>query len=154
MLMDEDWTIEELFAASPDPREIAYRGQVVVRSDQFPTNGATDLKITFESVSGDWPQAVYLSSQGVMEINNHSGQAFVLWEETSPHEIALRCDPAMEHVRVSNAWDPDGSGYPERWLACGAMKREDIPQGRRYRCNDGYPDQDFDDLVFRLERVE
>jgi hypothetical protein len=32
---------------------------------------------------------------------------------------------------------------------------EQLPNdGRRYHCNDGEPDEDFDDLVFRIERVE
>jgi hypothetical protein len=30
---------------------------------------------------------------------------------------------------------------------------EALPNGRRYRCNDGFADDDFDDLIFRLERV-
>ncbi len=30
---------------------------------------------------------------------------------------------------------------------------EEITDGRRYQCNDAYPDDDFDDLVFMIERV-
>jgi hypothetical protein len=30
---------------------------------------------------------------------------------------------------------------------------QEIAEGRRYRCNDGYPDDDFDGLIFRIERI-
>jgi len=28
---------------------------------------------------------------------------------------------------------------------------EEIPSGRRYKCNDGRADDDFDEIVFRIE---
>jgi hypothetical protein len=31
---------------------------------------------------------------------------------------------------------------------------EEIENGFRYYCNDGYPDEDFNDIVFRIERCE
>jgi hypothetical protein len=31
---------------------------------------------------------------------------------------------------------------------------EEIENGRRYRCNDGVPDDDFDDIVFTVQRVK
>jgi hypothetical protein len=33
------------------------------------------------------------------------------------------------------------------------MLLEDLPNGRRYHCNDGKADEDFDDIVFRIERL-
>jgi hypothetical protein len=34
------------------------------------------------------------------------------------------------------------------------MYVEEIPNGRKYYCNDGEPDDDFDDLIFTLEFME
>jgi len=34
------------------------------------------------------------------------------------------------------------------------MIAEEIENGFRYHCNDLYPDEDFDDIVFRIERCE
>jgi len=31
---------------------------------------------------------------------------------------------------------------------------EEIESGFRYHCNDGYPDEDFNDIVFTIERCE
>jgi len=33
------------------------------------------------------------------------------------------------------------------------MYSEDIPNGKRYFCNDGVPDDDFDDIIFTVERL-
>ena len=35
-----------------------------------------------------------------------------------------------------------------------AMYFEEIPNGKRYFCNDGYPDDDFDDLIFSIEIID
>ena len=34
-----------------------------------------------------------------------------------------------------------------------AMIVEEIENGRRYRCNDGAPDEDFDDIVFTVQKI-
>jgi hypothetical protein len=53
---------------------------------------------------------------------------------------------------VYNAWDA-GKGTTEAWVGHAAMIVEELPNGRRYRCNDSQRDDDFDDLIFRIERV-
>lgn len=55
-------------------------------------------------------------------------------------------------ARAANAWDL-GDGRPQSWHNGVALLVEEIPTGRRYHCNDGDPDDDLDDLVFRVEVV-
>src|SRR5262249_15796808 len=43
-------------------------------------------------------------------------------------------------------------GRQEWWHGGSCMIAEDIPGGRRYRCNDFELDEDFDDLVFSVVR--
>jgi len=31
---------------------------------------------------------------------------------------------------------------------------EKIEGGRRYRCNDGFPDEDFDDIIFTVRKLK
>src|SRR5579884_2167640 len=66
--------------------------------------------------------------------------------------VRLTCDPEAACVPVSNGWDAFGVRRAERWMAAGAMLVESVPGGIRRRCNDAYPDTDFDDLVFRVIR--
>jgi len=51
---------------------------------------------------------------------------------------------------VKNVWDM-GDGVMQSWNAGGAMIVEGDAVSRRYLCNDGELDDDFDDMIFTLE---
>ena len=83
-----------------------------------------------------------------------------IWEETIYDEVVIDgTKPALENEKVIRY--PEGkpvSCYINsgRWNAglCNgsAMYAEDIPNGKRYHCNDGVEDDDFDDIVFTVAR--
>ena len=50
---------------------------------------------------------------------------------------------------VKNVWDT-GDGTIQIWHNGAAMIVERAGNARRYRCNDGNPNADFDDLIFRV----
>ncbi len=56
-------------------------------------------------------------------------------------------------LRVKNVWDT-GNGIVHSGHYGAAMIVEEIPNGRLYRCNDGKPDDDFDEIGFSIERVD
>lgn len=56
-------------------------------------------------------------------------------------------------VGVKNIWD-SGSGRIDSRFGGAAMIVEEIENGRRYRCNDGHPDENFDDVVFTIQKVK
>lgn len=148
----EETIIEDLFLESPDPGRVTYKDQELIRSDRFPIKSSSKLKVVFESVGSDFPQGIMLDSDLLMEIEGQTGRHFVLWFESAPPEVIVTCDPREESIWVNNAWDPNGAGQPHTGMGASAMIVEELPEGRRYRCNDVYPDDDFDDLVFRIER--
>ena len=81
----------------------------------------------------------------------YSGRGgLVFWHDTAPldSEVGL----TVSEVRVYNVWDV-GDGVIHARHNGAAMIVESLPNGRRYRCNDGFADEDFADIVFRLERV-
>ncbi|MBI4493716.1 MAG: hypothetical protein HY690_13070 [Chloroflexi bacterium] len=151
--MTTEKSIDWLFAGSPDPFRITYKGLELIRVDHFPLLGARKLKLVLEATSSDWPQAVRILSDLPIEIDGQSSKNVAIWADAAPEEVVISCPGDQSHVLVYNAWDPCKTGKPFALLAYGAMIVEEIPQGRRYRCNDGYPDDDFDDLVFRIERL-
>lgn len=60
------------------------------------------------------------------------------------------------HIHVWNVWQREKAtirGIEGQHYGAG-MLVEEIENGFRYRCNDGYPDKDFNDIVFRIERCE
>lgn len=150
--MDENWIIQEAFAQSDDELAAWYEGRPIVRAHRFPVCSESLLTVIFESVDSRWPQGVHLEADNVMEINGVTGARFILWRDVAPTRVLVKCEPSTEAVWVANAWDPSGEGKPELWAGCAAMIAEEVAEGFRYRCNDGFPDTDFDDIVFRIHR--
>jgi hypothetical protein len=54
---------------------------------------------------------------------------------------------------VKNVWDT-GDGVTHSWLNGAAMIVDVDVSKRTYRCNDGFADDDFDDIIFRIERLD
>ena len=137
--------------------------------------GPSSYRLTFESCQGRRRQGVSLklvhrdvsgrlqSGPGKFVVNGQavSGKTgIVLWHDTAPRIVDLEIVGETPLICVHNVWEatPQMPGATVRPFTDGghngaAMIVEELPHGRRYRCNDGEPDEDFDDLVFRLERV-
>lgn len=141
---------EDLFRKSSG-RPVDYKGQVVNLFDRLQVNDGQKIRVTFESAHGEWRQGIHLSTDGTFEVNNQASTEIVLWQDTAPHEVVLKVHSKTGECLVMNAWDT-GNGLMQRGHNGAAMIVEELPNGRRYRCNDGFADDDFDDIVFRLER--
>ena len=143
---------QDLFTESKG-QPINYCGRILHLADQFPTHGTKTLRLVFESTNGDWRQGVALDVDGSFVVNGRKiPRSIVLWEDTAPSVVEFEIPRPAQRVTVWNVWD-SGNGATDAWHNGAAMIVEDIGNGRRYRCNDGMADEDFDDIVFRLERV-
>lgn len=145
-------SIERLFLSSADPNRVDYHGQVLVRVDRFTVRDREKVKLVVESIGSRWRQAIRLQSDLPLEVNGVQSKSLVLWSDTMPLEVVCTCRTKTGELVVYNAWD-DGSGTVGAWTGNAAMVVEELPNGRRYRCNDGKLDADFQDIVFRIERV-
>lgn len=78
-----------------------------------------------------------------------------LWCREPYKPIELFCRTRDGHIHVWNVWNDGNVRHGIDGLRnCAGMIVEEIENGFRYRCNDGYPDEDFNDIVFRIERCE
>jgi hypothetical protein len=145
---------EERFRKSGG-KPIIYKGEELVMIDRFPVpKRPTRMECRFVSTSSRWRQGMNLSTKGKIHIANQTiSQPIALWEDTAPRSEVIVCDSKNGILEVYNLWDT-GDGVTEAWHNGAAMIVEEIPGGRRYRCNDGYPDEDFDDIVFELVILE
>jgi hypothetical protein len=115
--------------------------------------GVVQLRFRFVSTDSEWKQGMSLTADGQFLINNVIvKKAAVLWEDTAPSGSEFECETRNGIVEVTNVRDT-GDGVAESWHGGAAMMVEAIKEGRRYRCNDGHFDDDFDDLVFELELI-
>ncbi len=134
-------------------KPIQYQGKTLVMLDHFPTEGVAHLRLVFEACNGEWRQGVALRFEGKFKVNGQIiRRAIVLWHGTAPPRVELEVIGKPSTIEVKNVWDV-GDGVIHSWHNGAAMIVEPIADGRRYRCNDGFADDDFDDIVFRLERV-
>jgi len=135
-------------------KPIVYQDKTLVMVDYFPVTFGDSLRFTFESCNGEWSQGAclrVLDGGNLVIMGEHLKHA-VCWRDTAPSNFDVYLTGDVTSVAVYNVWDT-GNGAIDAWHNGAAMIVEEIPNGRRYRCNDGVADDDFDDVVFRLERV-
>jgi hypothetical protein len=84
------------------------------------------------------------------------GSRLYLWLDQPSRPVDLIGHTRDGHIHIWNAWQFEkataAAGIHSGHYGAG-MLVEEITDGFCYRCNDGYPDQDFDDIVFTIERL-
>ncbi len=136
---------------------INYKGKTLYLVDKFPVADDDTIIIIFEKTNSNWKQGVSIDITGKCEymgklFEKGKGVNMIFWEDTSPKQTELRIFTKKGFVWIKNIWDT-GNGTVESWHGGAAMIVEEIENGRRYRCNDGHPDEDFDDIIFTIQRV-
>lgn len=143
-------SFEKLFFASKG-QPVVYNGQTIQMVDHIPIKDGQFLRVIFESVKAEWRQGIRLKTDGEFIVNNKTiKKAVVLWHDTAPREVLLQVHTKKGDCSIKNVWDT-GNGVMDSWHNGAAMIVEEVPTGKRYRCNDGQPDDDFDDIIFRVE---
>lgn len=142
-----------------------YKGNKIIRFDDLPFIDGNHFKFIFEKKNSEWRQGILLSVFGYFEIDGRKFKDRVLfWEDTAEQETVFtifaeqskrkhsRRLPPLGFFSIKNIWDW-GNGTVNSWTGGAAMIVEEIENGRRYRCNDGHPDENFDDIVFTVQRI-
>lgn len=124
------------------------------------------LKIDDDPIKHKGPNKFLLCEDCEVQLFTKEGHIFIAnyWEETIYEEEASghfqKEDGTFTHTKIFKY--PEGKVFPcyinsRRWnqgLCNGAaMYSEDIPDGKRYFCNDGDEDDDFDDIIFTVKKV-
>lgn len=132
---------------------IQYKERTLHRADRIPIPDGSVFYVLIEQTASRWRQGIDIVTKGSFEVNGDvAKKGFYLWADTAPN--APERIPIVVHtsdglVRVNNVW-MDVRGTIEAWHNGAAMWVEELPNGRRYHCNDGDPDDDFDDIIFSI----
>ncbi len=130
---------------------IEYNGRTVQMVDKVSIGDGADVRIRFEHISAKWKQGINLTTTGHFVVNgDRFDKSIVLWQDTAPVTSEFRVNSSDGLLSVKNVWDM-GDGVMQSWHGGGAMIVEGDAESRRYLCNDGEFDDDFDDLIFTLE---
>ena len=113
--------------------------------------------IFFEDANSDWEQFAALASDRTISVDGtvHRRAVMLPFDEThAEHRISCRTNEGF--LWVWNAYQYRGPQGQLRLWCCenfAGMLVEQLPNGYRYRCNEGRDDDDYDDLIFRIERT-
>lgn len=142
---------EELFMASKG-QPITYNGNEIKMIDKINLIFVqVKIKIFFLATDSAWKQGLILKTKGHFEISNKVAKnKVVFWEDTAPAEFELIVNSKDKTLIIYNVWETE-DGTLHYWHNGGALHVEVEGNIRTYYCNDGYPDDDFDDLIFKIE---
>ncbi|MBN8789894.1 MAG: hypothetical protein J0I84_22665 [Terrimonas sp.] len=142
---------EEFFNKS-EGKPFIYNGKEIKMSDKvsLPASKAS-LRVEFISTNSHWKQGIVLQTKGDFEINEQKlSNKIVLWEHTAPTQVDIVVKSKDKTLFIYNVWDT-GDGTMHYGHNGGALFIEQVNKTTIYHCNDGYADDDFDDLIFKVE---
>lgn len=162
---------EPLFVESKG-QPIIYKGTTLVGVDWFPVKNEDILIASIEKTNASNRQGFSIDIIGSCEMNSEfikkgKGIKLLFWEDTIPKQVEIKVFTKEDFVVIENIWETEArfivaspTGEPiiktspstHYGLNGAAMIVEEIENGRRYRCNDGDPDEDFDDIIFTVVR--
>ena len=150
-------------------RSVKYKNTTIFRTDYISFVNGDKFLVIFEKTNSEWTQGMYLYAYGFFDIEGRKYKdKIVLWENTAPKQMIFtlleettkryraKGLPKRGILGIKNVWEIKSlTGYPciDSGHHGAAMIVEEIENGRRYRCNDGHPDDNFDDIVFTIQKI-
>jgi hypothetical protein len=142
----------ELFYHSENMK-VEYEGKSLILGDHISIVKGDLFQIKFEKFNSEWKQGIILHLKGIILVNNQKAKnGCVFWQDTAPETLKFSVYSTKSDLLVYNIWDT-GNGVIDFGHGGAAMYYEEIENGRRYFCNDGHPDENFDDIVFTLQKI-
>lgn len=133
-------------------KPFVYNGKKVMLADKIELKTKyVFMRLNFISTNSEWIQGIFLDTKGRFEANGQStSSCVVLWENTAPSQVEINIYSEDKILFINNVWNP-GDGTMHYGHNGGALYVERFSDYAIYHCNDGYPDDDFDDLIFKVE---
>lgn len=136
-------------------KPIVYNGKILWMRDRIEIKENQLLRVEFLETNSDWKQGIRLNTKGEFCFDDGDilSDKLIFWEDTAPWDFVIRIESKNCELTAYNAWDV-GNGTTHACHNGAAMQIEVEGNQRTYYCNDGYPDDDFNDLIFRLTLLE
>lgn len=149
----------EFFEANKG-QPIQYKSNTVILIDKFPVTNGDILVCAIEKTNSDCRQGFYIDITGHCEMDGKvfkigKGIKMLFWSDTTPKQIKLKVFTKIDFVRVQNIWEQTsylGTKSLDYSRYGAAMIVEEIENGRRYKCNDWHPDDNFEDIIFTIQK--
>jgi len=151
----------EIFQKSKS-NSIIYKDKTLVLTDKFPIENEESLLLSIEKTNSDCRQGLcvnitgYCQQEGVI-FKQGKGIRMLFWEDTTLKPVTLKIFSKVGFVHIYNIWEDIshmGIKSVDYWHHGAAMIVEETENGRRYRCNDWHPDENFDDIIFTVQKIK
>src|SRR3989344_3313769 len=153
--------ISDLFLKSKST-EAVYKGKKIYKFDYFDISQGDSFIFNIESTNSEWKQAIgflVLEKSASVSCSGHkNNKGFNFWEHNAPRNFTVNIVKTKKRIRpkaaIYNMWEgPSGEyNYPD---LSAAMKIEKLKDGsKRYYCNDGQDNDDFDDIIFTVKHIK
>ncbi len=131
---------------------IIYQGKELKMVDRINLpSSKISLKVSFVSTDSKWKQGIVFQTKGEFEINDQKlSTKIILWEDTAPKELHMLIKSKDKVLITYNVWETE-DGTTHYWHNGGAMYVVEDNGIRTYNCNDGYADDDLNDLIFTIQ---
>ncbi|MDH0865431.1 hypothetical protein [Mitsuaria sp. GD03876] len=123
----------------------------VVKWEVLPVTDGERLCLVFESARAGGRHGVWLMTDAGLVVNGQRAPSMDIWQDSAPQIVEITVGTSAGALHLYNIWDTGDGRGSQSWSS--GMRVEELPTGRRYRCNDIGFDGPFDDLVFRIERM-
>lgn len=133
-------------------KPVLYNGKALLRLDRLEIGSKATIRVTLEECNSNWHQGVHLRVDKGFTVDGKKVKDIRIWYNDEEKTVEYNLETKNGQLLVWNVWDV-GDGVAHSWHNGAAMIIEDISNGKRYRCNDGHPDDNFNDLVFKIEVI-
>lgn len=148
---------ERAFRASKG-QPIQYNNKTVILMDKIAVPVNFVLTVSIISFHSEWEQGIAIKiakSKGkfISELTQQESSYFHIWQDAFGENKTLRywAHTNDQSFSIWNIWDR-GNGVTDAWVQGAAMIKETISDNHfRYYCNDGHPDDNFNDIVFEIK---
>jgi hypothetical protein len=132
-------------------KPIKWNNIELIRIDRIPVKKHFAGRFRIVSTNSEWRQGIRMKVDGKLFLEAQEGKNYIIWaDEAGDKWVNIEgTTKKQQELLVYNAWDP-GRGGIDTWLDGAAMILEIDGNVRRYRCNDGHPDENFDDIIFEI----
>ncbi|MDR0518307.1 MAG: hypothetical protein LBH25_14840 [Fibromonadaceae bacterium] len=134
---------------------IKYKDVELIGADRIPVQKKFSGALKLISTNSEWRQAMCLAAlDGKLSIFSQKEKRFIVWADDLKDEVLhFEGVSKSSQLLVYNAWENiawNNMPFTNFWTHGAAMIVEVNGNTRRYRCNDGHPDDNFDDIIFEV----
>lgn len=141
-------TFEEYFNESKG-KPFEYKGKTIQLSFSMEIGNVRKFRLNNFQTNSNWKQGIVIRAlNGILKFDHIENSAFVFWQDNFKEYIDFEFKYG-EKLVIYNVWDTGNGKMEYGHNGAGIYVKKDNNK-ITLNCSDGYPNEDFNDLIFTL----